>query len=226
MDKKILKAENRDVNKEKPKKLRESGKTPAVVYGKKSENINLSVDTVEFEKIYREVGSSAIINLSIDNYNKNVLIHDVSLNPVTDEPEHIDFYEVDMRQKITTNVPLVFTGESEAVSSLGGTLITNTSEVEVECLPTNLPHEIEVDISVLSDFEATIHVSDVKAPNGVEITTEPETVVASVEPPRSEEEMAELDEPVEEFELPESEQGSEEVEEKSEESKNEEKASE
>ena len=77
-------------------------------------------------------------------------------------------------------------------------------------IPADLPHEIEVDISVLSDFEATIHVSDLKIPEGVTVLDDPEELVATVEPPRSEEEMAELEEPVEEPELPEAEQGGEE----------------
>lgn len=209
MDKQVLKAEERDLNKVKPKVLRESGKTPAVVYGKKCENKHLSVDTIEFEKLFREVGSSSIVTLLVGDNKKNVLIHDVSHHPVTDAPEHIDFYEVSMTEKITTNVPLIFVGESAAVVDQNGSLITNTTEIEIECLPADLPHEIEVDISVLSDFESTIHVSDVKIPSGVEVKTELEALVATVEPPRSEEELAELEEPVAEAELPESEQGGE-----------------
>ncbi|MEK7447724.1 MAG: 50S ribosomal protein L25, partial [Patescibacteria group bacterium] len=125
--------------------------------------------------------------------------------------------------KITASIPLNFTGDSKAVIDLSGSLITNKSEVEVECLPADLPHEIEVDISVLEDFEAVIHVKDIKVPEGVEIKDDLEETVALVEPPRSEEELAELEEPVEEGEMPEAEQGqveeTEEVAEETEEAK-------
>lgn len=178
--------------------MRKEGIVPAVVYGKGKKNENLSVSLHDFDLIYREVGSSAIIELDINGKeNKNVLIHDVAQNPVTNAPEHIDFYEVSMTEKITANVPLHFVGDSAAVIELQGSLITNKDEIEVECLPIDLPQKIEVDISVLSDFEKSIHVSGLQIPAGVEVKDDPEELVANVEPPRSEEEMAELEEPVE-----------------------------
>jgi large subunit ribosomal protein L25 len=116
-----------------------------------------------------------------------------------------------MNEKISALVPLHFVGDSLAVIDLGGSLLTQKDEVEVECLPANLPHEIEVDLSQLADFDAVIHVSDIKAPADVIILDDPEETVAHVEAPRTDEEMEELETPVEQPELPESEEGGEET---------------
>lgn len=208
MDKIKLKVEKRENTGKALNKLRESGVVPAVVYGRKKEPVALAVNAREFAKVYREVGSSAIIKLAIEgDGEKNVLVHSVDFDVVKDSPIHIDFYEISMKEKITTTVPLVFVGDSTAVIELSGSLITNKTEVEIECLPGDLPHEIEVDIAPLTDFEAVINVADIRTPAGVEIKDEPEELVATVEPPRSEEEMAELEEPVEAPEMAESEQG-------------------
>lgn len=190
------------------KRLRKNGEIPAVLYGKKKDNQNLSIAMHDFRKLYTEAGTSSIVLLDIkDNGTKNVLVQDIDFDPLTNAPRHIDFYEVSMTEKITTSIPLHFVGDSVAVIEQSGTLVTNKDEIEVECLPADLPHEIEVDISVLTDFETAIHVSDLKVGPGVEIKAELEEMIATVEPPRSEEEMAELEEPVETPELPADEEG-------------------
>jgi large subunit ribosomal protein L25 len=192
--------------------LRRAGNMPAVLYGKGKENQNLTVSVHDFEKMYREAGTSSIVLLEIEgNGNKNVLVQDVAYDAYTSKPEHADFYEVSMTEKITTSIPLVFIGDSAAVIDMDGTLSTNKDEIEIECLPADLPHNIEVDVSVLVDFEQAIHVSDLMVPTGVEIKDDPEETVATVEPPRSEEELAELEEAPEEIEMPESETGAEET---------------
>jgi len=208
MEKIKLQAKKRDIVGKGLAAIRNEGAVPAVLYGKEKENINLSVNKKEFDHIYKLSGESSLILLEIDgDKSKNVLVKDVSKDPVHGSVLHVDFYQVKMSEKITTNVPLVFTGDSKAVIDLSGSLITNKDEVEVECLPGDLPHEIEVDITVLEDFDSVIHIKDIKVPEGVEIKDDPEETLALVEPPRSEEEMAELEEPVVEGEMPEAEQG-------------------
>ncbi|MDD3678974.1 MAG: 50S ribosomal protein L25 [Patescibacteria group bacterium] len=204
MEKVVLKAEKRT---EKPNAARAKNLLPAVIYGKGKEALPLSVEQSEFKKAYKEAGSSAIITLKVDGEDKNVLVQDVQRHPVTDEFIHADFYEVSLTEKITTTVPLKFVGDAPAVLDQNGTLMTNKNELEVECLPLDLPHEIEVDISSLDDFEKAIHVTDVVVSDKVEIKDDLEAMVVTVEPPRSEEEIAELEEPVAEGEMPESEHG-------------------
>ncbi len=224
MEKIKLQATKREVLGKKVSALRREGLVPVVLYGKGKDNLSLSVNKKEFDRAYKMSGGSTIIQIEIEGEKtKNVLIKDVDKHPVNDSIRHADFYQVRMSEKITASIPLNFTGDSKAVIDLSGSLITNKSEVEVECLPADLPHEIEVDISVLEDFEAVIHVKDIKVPEGVEIKDDLEETVALVEPPRSEEELAELEEPVEEGEMPEAEQGqveeTEEVAEETEEAK-------
>lgn len=179
--------------------LRREGSVPAVMYGRNKKATNLKVDALEFNRVLKEAGKSSIVELTIEgDGKKNILIHDLQYNALTEEPTHADFYEVSMTEKITATVPLVFVGDSKAVIDLGGSLTTNLSELEIECLPGDLPHEIEVDVTVLETFENTIHVKDIILPSGVETKEDLDTTVASVDAPRTEEEMEELEAPVEE----------------------------
>lgn len=199
MEKIVLHANSR--TKAKPAKLRKSGKLPAVVYGHGTAATALELDARSTEKAWMGVGSSGIFHLKIDEARaKNVLFHDIQQDPRTGALMHVDLYVVKMDEKIKTEVPLHYTGESTAVYQQEGTLLKNLETLEVEALPGDLPSQIEVDISVLDDFEKAIHVADLSIPENVAVLTDPEELVARVEPPRSEEELAELDEaPVEEL---------------------------
>lgn len=195
----VLTAQKREIVGKKVSSLRRDGLIPAVIYRKNIESINISINNAEFTKVYKNAGGNTIVLVKLEGgSDKNVLIHRVDRDGVTGYVIHADLYEVKMTEKITAKVPLVFIGDSKAVREMDGMLITNKNEVEVECLPGDLIHEIEVSIEVLDDFEKAIHVSDLRVPGGVVIMDEPEETVATVEPPRSEEEMAELEEAVEE----------------------------
>lgn len=222
-----LTAKNREILGKKVKVLREKGIIPVVLYGEKIKPVSLEMDYHEFEKIYEQAGESTIIKLKIGESSKNVLIYDVGRDPVSDKYIHVDFYAVRMDKLITTEVPLVFEGESPVVETEDGVLIKSITEVEVEALPVDLPHEIKVDISVLKTFDDSINIKDLKVLEGVRILVEPDEVVVSVIPPRSEEELAELEEKPEEAEeaekVEEEKEGEEPVEEKPVEEKEEEK---
>jgi len=184
---------------QKAKHLRNDKKIPAVIYGNDYESRSIAVNALTFNKVFEEAGESALINLKIDDEPKlKVLVHDIQIDAVTGGIIHVDFYKVNMKEKIKTAIPIVEIGESSAVVDLEGALITNKDEVEVECLPADLIPEIEVDISVLKTFEDVIKVSDLKVPAGIEILDDSEEVVFLIQPPRSEEEMAELEEEVKE----------------------------
>lgn len=195
-----LKAKIREILGKKIKSLRSKGILPAVVYGTKAKSVPLELNYNEFEKVYKEAGESTIIKLGLGKEEKNVLIHNVARDPVTDQFIHIDFFQVRMDKPITAEVPLVFEGVSPAVDVEKGVLVKNINKVEVEALPLNLPPEIKVDISILKNFEDSINIKDLKVSAEVKILAEPEEVVASVVPPRSEEELAELEEKPEEAE--------------------------
>jgi len=190
-----LKAQIREDVGKKIKSLRKKGIIPAVVYGSGHKPISIQIDYKEFEKIFEKAGESTLINLKISakggsasgGENKNVLIHDIAKDPVSGRFIHIDFYQVRMDKAIKAEVPLVFVNESPAVKTLEGILVKNITEVEVEALPKDLPHEIKVDISVLDSFDKHIRVKDLILPQGVKLHLDADEVIVSVTPPRKEE---------------------------------------
>lgn len=190
----VLNAEARTITGRKVKQLRSIGKLPAVVYGNIKEATNLTLDAKEFAKLFREAGYSTIVSLKIgDGKGVKVLIHDVSESPVRRDLMHVDFFAVNLKEKITTEVPLQFVGTADAVEIGGGIFLAVKDQVEIECLPDNLPQHIEVDITSLKTEEDSIRIKDIVVPEGVTILDEQDDVVASISQPISEEELAELD---------------------------------
>lgn len=212
-DKIVLDLTSRTVTGKANRQLRAAGQTPAVVYGHGDEAEVVAVDSHALDKAYASAGGNKIIGLKIDDARqKNALIHEVQSDVRTGHLVHADFYLVRMDEKIKTEVPLHFTGESTAVYQQEGTLLRALETVEIEALPADLPENFEVDISVLDDFDKSITVADLKVPSGVEVLTPAEELVVRVEPPRSEEELEELDAPIDEAaELPEGVQEEQEV---------------
>jgi large subunit ribosomal protein L25 len=170
---------------------KESGTMPAVIYGPKQEAMSVSILLADFERILRNEGESTLIELTGLSKPLQVLIHEIDVDPVTSRPRHADFYAIEKGAKVNVSIPLSFIGESPVVK-VGGNIVKVLHEVEVEADPAKLPHEIEVDVSALAEVGDQIHVRDLKAPEGVTITTDGEEVAAlaqavEVEP---EEEMA------------------------------------
>lgn len=184
-----LSAAKRDLVGKQVKQLRADGKLPAVVYGFETENTPLVIDAKLFRKIYREAGTNTLVTLELDGKAIKVLIHDIQLDPVYDQVEHVDFYAVNMKEKVETEVPLTFIGVAPAVKELQGNFVENRHEIEISALPTEIPQEIEVDISVLATFDDMIRAKDLKLPTGVELVEDPETTIAFVEEPMSEAEL-------------------------------------
>jgi large subunit ribosomal protein L25 len=181
------------------KQEREKGMIPAVLYGQKKENKSLWLEESAFGKVFEKAGENTVVMLDLEGGAKdNVLICDYQIDPLSGKFRHVDFLRINMKEDVETNVPLVFVGEAPAVKEKGGILIKVLDEVEVKCLPGNIPQEFEVDLTKLVNFEDVIAISDLTIPEGVEILDDPETVIASVSEPRSEEELAELNEKVEE----------------------------
>lgn len=199
MDKIELAAAKRTATGKKNKLLRAAGKVPAVVYGHGVKSEPLELEAKSIERIYRTAGGNKIVALKVgEGRVRNVLIHDVQHSSARGEITHVDFYVVRMDELLKAEVPVYFTGESNAVFQDEGTLVKGLEMVEVECLPGDLPESLEADISILDDFEKTITLADLKIPDGVKLVEEDlSTLIAKVDPPRSDEEMAELDEAVE-----------------------------
>jgi len=160
--------------------LRAQGKVPAVVYGAGHEAQSITLVAKEFDKIWHEAGESTIVELGGLGKMLSVLIQDVSVDPLYGTPTHADLFAVRTDEAIEVTVPLEFTGVAPA-EKLGGTLIKVMHEIDIEALPKDLPHSIDVDVSALVTFDDQIHVSDLVLPTGVTAVTDGEEVVALVQ---------------------------------------------
>jgi large subunit ribosomal protein L25 len=182
----ILEAQKRDI-KENLNNLRKGGFIPAVVYGPKQEALAIKINTIAFLKAYREAGESTVVELSVDGDTHEVLIQEVDREAIKGSVLHADFYAIEKGKKVSVHVPLEFVGEAPA-EKLGGVVVKVMHEIEVEAMPKDLPHEIEVSIESLVDMDSQIHASDLKMPNGVTLLSEPEEVIALIQAQREEEE--------------------------------------
>lgn len=188
MDKKILKAEQRKLSGRKVKTIRTQGLIPGNIYGKKIKSEAVQVDKKEFETLYKEVGETGLITLQVGSEDHPVLVNNVQKHPISDEPIHIDFRQVDLKTKVTAAVPVEVTGESPAEKQAIGTVVQYLKEVEIEALPTDLLEKFEVDTSGLAEVDQAIYVKDLKFDKSkVEIKTGGDEIVVKVEPPQKEE---------------------------------------
>ena len=183
-----LNAEKRGIFGKKLKNFRKQGKLPAVLYGKGKKTTPIFVDSKEFKKIWKETGESTLIKIKNPESGaiEDVLIQEVALDPLKNEPLHTDFYVVEMDKPITAKVNLVFEGVSSAEKDLGGILVKVRHEVDVEALPKNLPHELKVDMSKLVNLEDQIIIKDIDLPAGVKILAGEKDVVVLIETPKEE----------------------------------------
>jgi len=184
-----LTVEKRTVQGKKLTALRTAGQLPAVLYGPKEETVSLAMNRVEFEKLFKQTGESSIITLRGLETPKEVLVHDVAFDAFRGGIVHVDFYAPEAGKEITIAIPLEFVGEAPAVK-LGGTLTKVLHEIEVTCMPKDIPQHIEVDVSVLDTFEKQIHVSDLVIPKGITLETSLDEVIALVQAVQEEAEEA------------------------------------
>lgn len=184
-----LAAAKRDVTGKAVATLRRSGRLPAVVFGRGIESTSVSIDAHEFELLRRHIGSNTLIDLSVDGERATpVLVHGVQRHRIDQHPLHVDLYQVRMTDELVVDVPLVATGESEAVKVHGGTLLHPTEHVKVKALPDHLPQSIHYSVDGLATFDDMVHVRDLAIPSDVTLLTDGDEIVARVLPPRVEEE--------------------------------------
>ncbi len=189
-----LEARSREESGKKVKTLRDRKLIPAVLYGHGVKNNNLAVSYHDFEKVYNEAGESTLIDLAIDGKEPVLtLIQEVQTDPVKNKYLHVDFYQVKLTEKIEAEIEFNFINVSLAVKDLAGILVKAMNVLPVKCFPQDLISNIDVDLSKLKTFEDHIYVKDLPVPEKIEILASPDEVVASVTPPRSDEELKELE---------------------------------
>jgi len=179
----ILTAEGRD----KKEKLSPDF-VPAILYGRGVASSSLKVKRGELDKIVHLAGESNLINLEYGDHKEKVLIKEVQRSGLNGSLLHVDFFQVNMASKITTEIPLHFVGESKAVKEKSGSLIKDIDTLEVECLPGDLVDHIDIDISVLNNFHDEISTADLVLPQGIKLADEIDRIIVSVIPPRVQEE--------------------------------------
>lgn len=182
------------------KRLRRSGIVPGVVYGKGHESTPVQVDVKTFETLYRSAGRTSVVKFRLPGEGRATsgFIKSVQRHPLTGLPLHVDYLLVNLKQEMEVEVPLVFVGEAPAVEETGGTLLHNLSNLRVKALPTDIPHEVTVDVSVLTSLDVAIHVRDLNLNRDlVQVLTDGDTLVATVVPPRVEVEEVPEEEAVE-----------------------------
>ena len=182
MKKHSLRAQKRNLVGRKVKTLRSHGLIPATVYGNKVKSMSVSVPTEAFTTVFQAAGETGLVELSVDGDIRPVLIHTVQKNPVKRNILHVEFYQVDLKKKVKTNVPVEITGEAPATTTKTGVLLNLVDEIEVEALPTDLPDKILIDVSALAEVGQEIKVQDISAPSGVTILTDPNQGIVRVAP--------------------------------------------
>jgi large subunit ribosomal protein L25 len=174
--------------------LRKTGRVPAVVFGHGLDSIPVSLDAHEFDHIRRTSHSNTVIELKIDGKDKHkVLIHGVQIEPRHRHLVHVDLFELKSGEEVTVEIPLHSTGDSYAVTRLGGTLLHNIDHIRVRALPENLPDAIEFSVEGIMDFETVIHLRDLPLPAGVTLLSEADEIVAKVAAPHVVEAVAEVE---------------------------------
>lgn len=189
MQKFILKADKRKVLGSKVKQLRRTGIVPANLFGKGIDSQAIQINTVEFNRLYKEAGETSLIWVKVEGEEKErpTLVTSVHFNPITGDKLHVDFHQVNLKEKVTANVPVEIIGVSELVTANLAVLSQSLNEIEIEALPTDIPENITFDISSLKVIGDHLQVSDAKVGAEVEIKTDPEQVVIALQEPMKEE---------------------------------------
>jgi len=188
-----LTAKTRKIVGRKVKNLRQQGLIPANIYGKKTKSLAVSLEKKEFEKVFKQAGETGIVKLTVEEEKEErpILIQNVQLDPLSDEPLHVDFRQIILTEKILAKIPVELSGKSPAAEQKLGILIQTVSEIEVEALPTDLPDKFEVDISRLEKVGDEVKTSDLKVDRKkIELKAADDLILVKIEPLAAEEVVA------------------------------------
>jgi large subunit ribosomal protein L25 len=178
MEKVVLKASKRDVVGKQVKALRREGKLPAVIYGRHTEPVNINLDAHTAALALAKVTSSSLVTIDVDGTKYPALVREKQRDYIKNRLLHVDFLAVSLTEKLRTRVSVHFVGVSGAVKDHNAVMVHNLEELEVECLPTDLPERIDLDISVLARPGDGIRVKEVQVPDTIRLLDDPETMVA------------------------------------------------
>lgn len=192
-EKYVIEAQSREIIGKKVSQLRRQGIVPVTVYGPKAQPVNLQVPYRPLQLALLKAGGTNLIEINVDGKTTPVLAREVQRDILRNDIMHVDFFAVDMTAKIRIDVPLHFVGESSAVSTKKGILVTGPTVITIETLPSHLLNSIEIDISNLNEVGDSIHVRDLKLAEEVVVINDPDEMIARISQPaaaRSEEDAA------------------------------------
>lgn len=173
MEKYQLKAKKRTLLGRKVKQLRKQGLVPGNIYGNKIKSQAVEIPLSDFKQVFKKAGETRIVDLMLSDKDIHpILIHNVQIDPLTGNPLHADFYQVNLKEKVKTRVPVTLIGSSPAVVQKLGLLLQTLNDVEVEALPTDLPEKIEIDVTALTVLDQELKVSDLKVSKSVTVLTD------------------------------------------------------
>jgi len=183
-----LKVNKRDVLGKKTRFLRRQGVTPAHLFGHGLESLSLQCDTAELQHLIAQAGTTRLVSLKIggEKQPESVLIREIQRDACTGALLHVGFYQVRMKEKIKTDIPIVLVGEAPAMKEKGRTLTHGVTKLSIECLPDKLPSHIEVDLISLEEVEQSIHVRDIILNPDITVVTDPDQMIAKVSEARVE----------------------------------------
>ena len=180
----IIPAELRTVKGKKVGALRREGILPGIIYGrigkKHMDPIMVQMNLHDASQVIRTLTQSSLVRVEVDGKQYPVVLREVQKDVIYGTLRHVDFMALDLTQKLQTAVPIELIGEAPAVSNLSAVVVTGISELEIECLPQDMPERIEVDASVLVDMDSVILVKDLNLPDTVEVLTPEDEMIAGV----------------------------------------------
>lgn len=187
MEKVVLKATKRDVAGKQVKALRREGKLPAVIYGKRTEPVNVVLDSHAATLALSKASSSTLVTLDVDGTEYPALVREKQRDFIKNRLLHVDFLAVSLTEKLRANVSLHFVGVSGAVKDYNAVFVHNIDQFHVECLPVDLPAGIDVDIAPLARVGDVLRVRDVVLSDKIRVLDNPDTVVCVASAPKVEE---------------------------------------
>ncbi len=203
----VLEAQKRTIKGKQVKALRRQGLLPGVIYGRigkeQIEPLKIQLDLRETSKIINKLTGSSLVNLNLEGKTYPAILREAQRDVILGTLKHVDFMAVSLTDKLQTAVPIELIGQAPAEITMAAVVVTGISELEIECLPQDMPERIEVDATVLVDIDSAIYVKDLDLPSSYDVLTDPEELIAGVtyvtiEEEEEEEEEGELAELLEE----------------------------
>ncbi len=176
-----LKASARQPLGKRSRRMLREGKLPAIVYGHNTEATPITLDRLEFQKVFVKSGRTHLVDLVLDgDRTEKVLVREIQIHPRQLGPIHVDFYQVNLQEKIEVEVPVHLTGESAPVKRGDADILQPLHAIRVECLPSDIPESFEVDLTPLEEIEMELRVADLTVPKGVTLLVDAEELVVKI----------------------------------------------